>query len=197
VYKRKDFFYLRAKEEGYNSRAAYKLKEIVTASRLIKAGDRILDIGCAPGGWLQVALGLAGKKGLVVGVDIEKIKGLSAGNLAFVQGDILNKDVQLRVRSLLNDRADVLLSDASPNLTGIRERDHRMSFDLVKSILTLTKEFLKENGNFLVKVIEGPDTKDLFESVKSCFDFTKITRPDSTRSRSRENYIVATGFNAL
>ncbi len=194
MYKRKDFYYRKAKEEGYSSRAAYKLLEIVESYGIIKRNDRIIDIGCSPGGWSQVALEITGKGGCVIGVDLVEPEGVSQKNFIFIKGDINDPDVRRQVLSALQGKADVVLSDASPKLTGIRERDHTRSLNIIESVFNFVQRSLKEDGNMLIKLIEGPDTKEVFSKIQDRFRFAKIYRPDSTRKSSRENYIIAKGF---
>lgn len=196
VYKRKDYYYERAKKEGFFSRAAYKLTEIVESYRVIGRDDRVIDVGCSPGGWSQVASRIVGEKGVVLGIDIERPGAINSSNFIFIQGDIRSPEVQKRAIESIGGRADVVISDASPKLTGIKERDHSMSVDLITEVFTFAKKVLKKGGNMLVKVIEGPELNRVFKEIKGSFEFTKIYRPDSTRSASRENYIIAKGFIA-
>jgi 23S rRNA (uridine2552-2'-O)-methyltransferase len=194
VYKRKDFYYQKAKEEGYFSRAAFKLLEIVNSYEIIKKNDKIIDIGCSPGGWSQVALKITAENGLVIGVDITEPDKLWQKNFIFIKGEINDPYVQKQVLDALNGKADAVLSDASPKLTGIRERDHIRSLEIIKSVLDFTQGALKKGGNLLIKLIEGPDIRGILGKIQNEFSFTKIYRPDSTRKSSRENYIIAKGF---
>lgn len=194
MYKRKDFYYRKAKEEGYLSRAAYKLLEIVKSYGIIKENDRVVDIGCSPGGWSQVALRITGENGLIIGVDITEAAILSQKNFIFIKGDISNPDVQKQVLSALKGKADAVISDASPKLTGIRERDHARSIRVIESVLNFACNSLKMNGNMLIKSFEGPDLRNIFSEIQNKFSFTKLFKPDSTRKSSRENYIIAKGF---
>jgi len=193
VYKRQDFYYHKAKREGYLSRAAFKLLEIVKSYGIIQKNDKIIDIGCSPGGWTQVALKITGENGCVLGVDITEPE-VSQRNFIFIRGDINNPDVQKQVLTALKGKADAILSDASPKLTGIRERDHNRSIEIIESVINFTLDSLKKNGNLLIKIIEGPDIKGIFSEIQSKFSFAKIYRPNSTRRSSRENYIIAKGF---
>ncbi len=196
MYKRKDFYYYKAKEAGYLSRAAFKLLEIVESYEIIKRNNRIIDIGCSPGGWSQVALKIIGKGGCVIGVDLVEPEGISQKNFIFIKGDINNPVVQKDVLSALQGKADAVLSDASPKLTGIRERDHIRSLNIIESVFNFSQRLLKEDGNMLIKLIEGPDIKGVFGEIQDRFHFTKLYRPDSTRRSSRESYIIAKGFIA-
>ncbi len=167
--------------------------EIVDSYGIIKKNDRIIDVGCSPGGWSQVALKITGDDGLVIGVDITE-PAFSQRNFIFIKGDINDPDVQKKIMSQLNGKADALLSDASPKLTGIRERDHTGSIKIIETVVDFSLNCLKKDGNLLIKLIEGPDHKEILGRIKSRFEFTKLYRPDSTRKSSRENYIIAKGF---
>lgn len=193
MYKRRDFYYKRAKEEGYLSRAAYKLLEIVDSYEIIKKNDSIIDVGCSPGGWSQVALKITGENGVVIGVDITE-PSFSQGNFIFIKGDINDPEVQKEILTHLKVKADAVLSDASPKLTGIREKDHTGSIRIIESVINFAENCLKKNGNMLIKLIEGPDLREILVRIKDRFVFTKLYRPDSTRKSSRENYIIAKGF---
>jgi 23S rRNA (uridine2552-2'-O)-methyltransferase len=195
VYKRKDFYYLKAKEEGYLSRAAYKLLEITGSYNIIKENDRVVDIGCSPGGWSQVASKIVGKGGKVIGVDLVEPAKFSAENFVFIQGDITQPLVQEMILKELNGKADAVLSDASPKLSGIRERDHIRSIEIIQAVIDVAMGVLKVNGNMLTKMIEGPEKQGILKRIQQKFTFTKLFRPDSTRRSSRENYIIAKGFH--
>lgn len=194
VYRPKDVFYRRAKKEGYRSRAAYKLLELNRQFRLIKRGDRLVDLGAAPGSWLQVASRLAGQKGRVVGVDIQSIKAFKEQNVYFLQADITSEDSQRKVKDLLGDRADCILCDISPHLSGIRHADVSLSVELARSALRLATQLLKPGGNFLVKTFIGEETKTFSLELKQFFRSVQSTRPGATRKGSSEIYFCAKGF---
>jgi len=194
VYRPKDAFYRRAKKEGYRSRAAYKLLELDRQFHLIRQGDRLVDLGAAPGSWLQVASRLAGQKGRVVGVDIQSIKAFKEQNIYFLQADITSEDSQKKVKDLLGDRADCILCDISPHLSGIRHADVSRSIELARSALRLAKQLLKPGGNFLVKTFIGDETKAFSLELKQFFRSVQSTRPEATRKGSSEIYFCAKGF---
>ena len=123
MYKRKDAFYKKAKQAGYRSRAAYKLRELSHSFGLLRPGQRVIDLGAWPGGWLQVAAELVGPQGRVIGIDLVPIAPLKTDNVTVIQGDATDPDQQRRLLSLLDGPADILLSDMAPKLSGVRERD--------------------------------------------------------------------------
>ena len=194
VYRPKDAFYRRAKKEGYRSRAAYKLLELNRQFHLIRQGDRLVDLGAAPGSWLQVASRLAGQKGKVVGVDIQSIKAFKEQNIYFLQADITSEDSQKKVKDLLGDRADCILCDISPHLSGIRHADVSRSIELARSAMRLATQLLRPGGNFLVKTFIGEETKTFSLELKQFFRSVQSTRPGATRKGSSEIYFCAKGF---
>ncbi|PLX71518.1 MAG: RlmE family RNA methyltransferase [Denitrovibrio sp.] len=191
MYDRKDAFYKKAKMEGFKSRAAYKLLELNKKHALFRSGDTVLDIGCAPGGWVQVVL--QQKKSIVVGVDLLEVMNLEDTRFTFIQGDITE---QATVEQVLEAAPvyDCVVSDAAPNTSGSKLLDHVNSVDLVRLIYSFTKKVLKKGGNFTFKVFEGEDRSDLVKDIKKDFDFCKMLRPEATRKKSFEMYIVLKGF---
>jgi len=196
AYQAQDGFYRRAKREGYRSRAAYKLLELNRRFHLIKPGDRVVDLGCAPGGWLQVASQLAGAKGRVIGIDIQPVEPVKEGNVFRIQGDLTSGDSQRRIEELLGSRADCVLSDLSPRLSGIRDRDLSRSLALVQLAFRIVARFLRRGGHFLVKTFEGEGTRDFYRELEQRFDSLQRARPEATRKGSSEIYLVARGFKA-
>lgn len=194
IYQPKDAFYRRAKEEGYRSRAAYKLLELNRRFHLIRPGDRVVDLGAAPGGWLQVASQLAGKKGRVLGVDVQPIEPIAEENVLVLQGDVTSEECQERIIEILGCRADCVLSDLSPRLSGIRYADVSRSSELVRSALQIASRLLRPGGNFLVKTFVGEELNALSLELKDHFRSLKRTRPESTRKGSSEIYLCAQGL---
>ncbi|UCD85642.1 MAG: methyltransferase domain-containing protein [Deltaproteobacteria bacterium] len=194
MYKRKDGFYRQAKLKGYRSRAAFKLKQLNQDYHLIKRGDRVVDLGCAPGGWMQVARELVGEEGYVLGIDMIPIENLEGKNMAFLQGDIREERVAESIREKLGGRADMVMSDLSPNLTGIRHADHHHSIQLSQDAFRLAKRVLKQKGNFLVKTFLGPDFGSFKKEIEAAFQTVKATRPEATRKASRELYLIGRGY---
>lgn len=194
TYQPKDTFFYRAKREGYRSRAAFKLLELNRRFHLIKAGDRVVDLGAAPGGWLQVASQLTGSKGTVVGVDLQPMEGLREPNIVLLQGDITSEESLSKIKTHLGDSADCVLSDLSPRLSGIRDADLSHSLELNRSALQVACQLLKPGGHFLVKVFVGEELKSFSQEVEKCFASLQRTRPEATRKGSSEIYLCAKGF---
>ena len=185
MYNRKDKFYFKAKKAGYRARSSFKLKEINSKYSLIKKGDDVLDIGCAPGSWLQVVKELT--KGKIVGVDIVEMEEMES--VKFIQGSIIDEKIVAKL-----GKFDVVLSDIAPKTTGNRGSDNFLSYELSRQSFLVALKVLKKGGNFLVKTFQSKDTEDLFKEVKEHFEFCKRYVPKTTRQSSKELYIVAKGF---
>ncbi|MGE5699749.1 MAG: RlmE family RNA methyltransferase [Deltaproteobacteria bacterium] len=197
MYKRKDSYYLQAKKEGYRSRAAYKLTQIVNAERMVRAGDCVIDAGAAPGGWSQVLLPLVGKKGRIAAVDILPMEALSGDNFRFFQDDLSLPSLPGRILEFLGRKADLVVSDAAPNTTGIAFTDQARSADLVRIVLSLARLTLKDGGTFLAKIFEGPEADAVFRELQAEFEKVRRIRPAATRKESFELYLLAKGFRIL
>lgn len=192
MYKRKDVFYKKAKQEGYKSRAAYKLMEINKKFSFIKRNNNILDAGAAPGGWSQVALEIVGKQGVVVGIDLLEVFGIENENFHFIQGDLT---VQSTLDAALAhcDRYDTVISDAAPNTSGQKFADHANSMAIVRFIYDFALQVLKPGGHFVFKLFDGEDRDAFIKELKQKFSTVKIIKPDSTRSNSFEIYVICKG----
>lgn len=193
AYRRKDGYWRMAKKEGYRSRSAYKLKQLNKRFNLIKRNNSILDIGCAPGGWMQVAREIVGENGYVLGVDIQRIDVFQEENVEFLQKDITDADLVMTLKEKI-DSFDVVLSDISPNITGIWDVDHFRSIDLSEKALHVAVDLLRIHGNFLVKVFQGEFIQEFFEKVSQYFAYTKISTPKASRKSSAEVYIIGKNF---
>jgi 23S rRNA (uridine2552-2'-O)-methyltransferase len=191
MYKRKDSYYTRAKHAGYRSRAAYKLLELQRRYRLLRRGDHVVDLGAAPGAWLQVASELVGPHGRVVGLDIVSIPALPASNATCIVADVGDPDAPAMVLSALGRQPTVVLSDMAPKLTGIRPRDEAQCAELQQAALDFAVVTLAPGGRFLMKVMSGTDAA---AAARPHFETAKLTRPEATRKGSAEYYLVATGF---
>ena len=187
----KDHFYYRAKDEGYRSRAAYKLLQINLKHNIINPGATVVDLGAAPGGWLQKVKELSG--GLVVGVDLQNIKPLEG--VTTIKGDIKSDETQKKIESIIGKHgADVVTCDAAPNLTGNWSLDHARSIDLSRSALHLAQHLLIPGGNFVVKVFQGDMFKTFLEDVKESFVYVRSFTPKASRKQSAEIYIIGKKF---
>lgn len=196
AYDRKDHFYNRAKREGKASRAVYKLSELQQRFKLIKKRDVVLDLGAAPGGWIQEAAAMVGNAGKIIGIDLLPLK-ISLPKMAkFIRGDLNDEDSQAAVEKLAGGRADVILSDMSPNLSGIVFADTYKSYELATLALKMCKRFLKTNGNFVVKIFPGDEFLGFVETLRKNFSEVTTVTPKATRKTSSERYVVARGYKA-
>jgi len=193
AYQRKDAFYARAKGAGYRSRAAYKLLELGQRYRLIERGDRVVDLGAWPGGWLQVAAQLVGAQGVVVGVDLRPIDPLGRP-VVTLTGDAREAAVLEDIRARCGGRVDVLLSDMAPPLSGVRDRDIARAAELAETALASAEVLLAVGGRVLVKLFTSPEADGLVGAARRRFQTVKLTRPDATRKGSAEVYLVGLGF---
>ncbi|OGL43749.1 MAG: hypothetical protein A2W05_05200 [Candidatus Schekmanbacteria bacterium RBG_16_38_10] len=194
MYNPRDSYWRRAKKEGYRSRASYKLIELNEKFKLLKRGDRVLDVGCAPGGWMQVALEIVGEKGFVYGVDIEKVESFNKPNAEIIIADISGTEGKELILNKAGGKLDVVISDIAPHTTGVKISDQTKSLELSKEAFRISKILLKESGNFLVKIFQGSDIKKFQEELKLNFREVKVTKPEATRKGSAEVYIVGKGF---
>jgi 23S rRNA (uridine2552-2'-O)-methyltransferase len=193
TYEPHDKFYRKARAMGLPSRAAFKIEQIIARHRLVGRAARIVDLGCAPGGWLVILVAAAGAGGRVVGVDLAPVRNPPAGAIAIV-GDILDKAVAARVQSELGGRADLVTSDLAPKLTGIAARDEARSRELIDCALSFATTVLKPGGAMVAKFFMGAQFKDIVDSFKQHFASVEVTRTRASRPGSSELYIVARGF---
>ncbi len=194
TYKRDDRYYQKAKREGYRSRAAYKLIELQQRFHLLKAGDCVVDLGAAPGGWLQVAANYIGPNGKIIGVDLQAIDAFRTPTIALVQADITDRVVQQKIFDLLGGLADCVLSDLAPRLSGIRDADTARCLELNQTALEVAAGLLRPGGSLLLKSFVNPELQSFTSVLKNYFSSVQRTRPDATRQASSELYFFATGF---
>jgi 23S rRNA (uridine2552-2'-O)-methyltransferase len=193
-YERKDHFHQRAKREGYRSRAAYKLDEIQARHGLLRAGQRVVDLGCWPGGWLQVAAGRVGSAGRVVGVDLAPVEALDLANVVVLEADLGDPALAPRICEALGGPADVVLSDAAPKLTGIRATDRAREEELLGAIERLLPRILRRGGDLLLKVLESPEAREVMQRIRVRFDTARSLHPAASRKGSSERYLLALGY---
>lgn len=186
----KDYYYRRAKEEKYRSRAAYKLFETVEKYHFIKRGDAVLDLGAAPGGWIQAARKIVGGKGFVLGVDLEPIDPFPQSNVRTIIGDVNEQETLKQILSVLPRKPDVVTSDVSPNISGIWEVDHACQIDLAEHSLEIALETLEPLGNFFVKVFQGDLLDDFIKRIKNHFEIVRIIKPKASRAKSSEIFVL-------
>ncbi|ADE36040.1 23S rRNA (uridine(2552)-2'-O)-methyltransferase [Methanohalophilus mahii] len=188
---RRDTYYWRAKAEGYRSRAAYKLQQINKKFNVIREDSDVVDLGAAPGGWLEVARELTKRK--VVGVDILRIKPMD--RITIIRGDITREETVSQIKEAVGeDGADAVICDAAPNLSGNWNLDHARSIALAESALECATRILKPQGNFVVKVFQGDMFKEYLDKVRGEFTYVRAHSPEASRSESAEIYVVGKKF---
>lgn len=188
--RKRDYYYKKAKEEKYRSRAAYKLFQAVKKYHFIKNSEVVVDLGAAPGGWTQAARKIVGSEGFVLGVDLKSIEPFPQSNVRTIIGDINEQETLQQILEFLPRKADVVISDASPNISGIWEVDHARQIDLAQKALEIALETLRPSGNFFVKVFQGDMLNDFIEKVKQHFEFVKLIKPKASRAKSSEMFIL-------
>lgn len=195
-YDRKDHYHQRAKSEGYRSRAAYKLAEIQRAHRLMRPGNRVVDLGCWPGGWLQIAAEAVGSSGRVVGVDLAAVDPpIESANVIAFCGDISEATVLEEILAAVGGPADVVLSDAAPKLTGVRAVDRAREEGLLESIEARVPELLRPGGSLLLKILECPEAQAIDRRLRARFTKAKTVKAAASRKGTTERYLLATGFH--
>lgn len=193
-YQRKDHFHQRAQREGFRSRAAYKLLEVQERQGLLRGGQRVADLGCWPGGWLQVAARAVGETGRVLGVDQRPMEDLGLKQVQVLEADLCDPELAPRIREALGGRADVVLSDAAPQLTGVRPTDRAREEELLGAIERLLPGLLKRGGDLLLKVLESPEAQAALQRIRVRFDRARSLRPGASRKGSSERYLLARGY---
>jgi 23S rRNA (uridine2552-2'-O)-methyltransferase len=188
-----DHYVKQARGQGYRSRAAFKLLEIDEKDRLLKPGMRVIDLGAAPGGWSQVAARKVLPGGRVVAVDLLDIAPISGVTL--VKGDFREAAVRARLSEVLErEKADLVLSDLSPNISGIRSVDQARAAELLRAAVDFCRESLNPRGVLLVKVFQGEEFADLLAELKGAFVTVQTRKPGASRGESREVYLLARGL---
>ena len=187
-----DPYVAEARKRGYRSRAAFKLAQLDDRFRFLKNGARVVDLGCAPGGWTQVVVERCGRSAKVVGIDLIEVEPITGAEL--MVGDFLDEDAPDRLKTALGGPADVVLTDMAAHATGHSKTDHLKIMALVEAAHLFAKEVLAPGGAFVAKVLQGGTEKDLLAELKR--DFAKVAhvKPAASRSDSAEMYLVATGF---
>jgi len=192
IYEKEEFYTKKAREEGYPARSVYKLQEIDEKFHMIKKGDKVLDLGAAPGSWLLYLSKKMGNAGKIVGIDIADIKIKEQGNIIFLKKDVLN----LSDKDLAEIGAgfDAVVSDLAPFTSGVKDLDVGRSLELSYKALDMVKKCLRKGGNFVCKVFEGEATNEFFKEVEEKFQFVKRFRAKAVHKGSKEFYIVAKNF---
>ncbi|MFQ3250494.1 23S rRNA (uridine(2552)-2'-O)-methyltransferase RlmE [Glaciecola sp.] len=188
-----DPYVKKAQVDGYRSRASYKLIEINEKDKLFRPGNVVMDLGSAPGGWSQIVVPLIGDSGRVIASDILPMDGIVG--VTFIQGDFTEESVYHEILETLDgNKADVVVSDMSPNLSGVNTTDQYSSIYLVELALDMARNVLKPGGSFCAKVFQGVGYEEYVKDVRTSFSKVLVRKPAASRPRSREVYIVAKGF---
>lgn len=194
AYDRKDHYYKKAKKEGKASRAVYKLLQLNERFHLIKKGDKVVDLGSAPGGWLEEISQIVGPKGRVIGIDILPLKISVPKNALFILGSIEDESNLAEIGRQLQGQTSAVVSDMAPNLSGIAFRDAYLSFELASIALEICKRFLKPGGSFVVKIFPGDELEGYRSELKKYFEKLSTVIPPATRKTSSELYLIAQKF---
>jgi 23S rRNA (uridine2552-2'-O)-methyltransferase len=195
----KDFYYQKAKQDKYPARSIYKLEEAQKKYHLLRRGDSVLDLGCCPGSWSLYASEVVGETGIVVGVDLqETAKAPRPGGapIHWIIADIMVPELVAQVRKI-RPAFKILISDLAPKTTGNRWADHQQSLNLARHTLLLAETLLHEKGNFFCKAFQGEDFPAFVEEVQARFEQVKVVKPKSSRTESREVFVMGLGFKKL
>lgn len=189
-----DTYVKQSQKDGYRSRASYKLIEIDDKYKLLKPASAVLDLGAAPGGWTQVAAERVGSRGFILATDILLMD--SVAETSFIQGDFSEDEVfEQLLKEIADRRLDLVMSDMAPNLSGMKDIDQPRSMYLVELALDIATKTLRPGGSFLTKVFHGAGFDELIKHTRDRFDKVTAVKPSASRSRSRETYMLARGFN--
>lgn len=195
AYERKDHFYKKAKREGKISRAVYKLEELQKRFQLIRKDDCVLDLGCAPGGWLQELSPLVGPSGKVIGIDLLPLKISPPPRCFVLLGNFEDESMRDEIIRLAGKRVDVICSDLSPNLSGVAYADAYRSYELALIAFEMCERVLKVGGHFLIKIFPGDEFKGYMVDMKKRFERVSLVTPEATRKSSSERYLVCLNFD--
>ena len=189
---KRDYYRRSAKKEGFRSRAAYKLLEINNSYHIILKGMCVVDLGCAPGGWLQVAIRGVGSNGKVLGIDMRSVDPLH--NVEVIRGAVDDDFLSEKILDSLGRKASVLLSDLAPNISGIWQLDHARQISLTQNAVSIAEKILVRNGSVVLKAFEGKMLNELRDELKRKFSRVHLYKPRSSRKESSEIYLVCLGY---
>jgi 23S rRNA (uridine2552-2'-O)-methyltransferase len=192
--RKREYYYRKAKAEKFRSRASYKLLQAVTKYQFIKPGYVVVDLGAAPGGWTQAARQLVEDSGFVLAVDLKLIAPVDSPNVLTMIGDVSDPKTTKSILQFLSRSADVVISDVSPNISGVWDLDHARQIDLASQSLQIASQILRPGGNFFVKVFQGSTTNRFVYEARNHFDFVKLVKPKASRLKSAELYLLGMGF---
>jgi len=187
-----DAYVKRARSEGWRSRAAFKLEELLERDRLLKPGMTVVDLGAAPGGWSQLVRARLGDQGRIVALDILPMQGI--GGVEFIEGDFREDDVLKQLEDILEgSRVDLVLSDMAPNMSGVAVADQARAMHLAELALAFSRDWLRPGGNFLIKLFQGAGFDEYLRDLRADFGRVTMRKPKASRARSNEVYALASG----
>jgi 23S rRNA (uridine2552-2'-O)-methyltransferase len=189
---RRDQYRRLARDQGYRARSAYKLLQMNRSYRIIKKGDKVVDLGCAPGGWLQVAMKEVGSSGKVIGVDLKPVTPVAG--VTILQDSIEDPNVLSKIAEILGCKADVVLSDIAPNVSGVWDIDHARQISLSTIALGFAQQMLRVGGSSVFKIFEGEMLKEFKSELRKSFGKVLLSKPSASRQESSELYIVCLDF---
>jgi 23S rRNA (uridine2552-2'-O)-methyltransferase len=189
--RKREYYHLRAKEEGYASRAAFKLIQLDERFHLFEGARKALDLGAAPGGWLQVASEAIGGEGMILGVDLQEISDLGLPGVETLVGDVTSEDTIQEIREFVQGKVDVILSDMAPDVSGNWDLDQYRQIHLARIVLVIADELLRKDGWLVVKTFQGSEHDKYVQEVREMFEQVKIVKPKASRKKSAEIYLVA------
>ena len=192
--RKNEYYFKKAKEENYRSRSTYKLVQANEKYGFIQRSSIVVDLGAAPGGWIQAARKMTGKNGFVLGIDLKPIEPFTQEYIRTIIADFTEPGTIEVIMSFLRRKADVVLCDAAPNITGVWEVDHARQIELAEKALEIAQCVLRPSGSFFVKVFEGELLNDFIQTVKMFFDEVKLVKPQASRQQSSEMYLLALGL---
>jgi len=193
-YERQDTLYKRAKDQGFRSRAAYKLEELDTKYKIFAPGQSVIDLGAWPGGWLQVALNRIGSKGRIVGVDLTPLDGFEGENVQLLCGDVADDLILEQAQTFCGGELDVVMSDMSPKLTGIPEADRMGVLSCAEKAFYVAERLLKDGGTLIIKIFKGSEIEEFVKNIRPSFNKVARTTLKASRGSSSESYLVGLGF---
>ncbi|HEX2013921.1 MAG TPA: RlmE family RNA methyltransferase [Nitrososphaera sp.] len=192
---RKDQYRKLAKDQGYRARSAYKLSQLNDSYHILRKGNKVVDLGCAPGGWLQIATKHVGELGKVIGIDLTPVDPVPGA--VILEGSIEDPSMMEKIAKMIGGKADVILSDLSPNVSGMWDVDHARQISLTETALSFAKQVLREGGTAVFKVFEGDMLNELRGELRKDFGKVLLSKPSASRQASSELYIVCLEFKNI
>lgn len=189
---RKDHYRRLAKDQGYRARSAYKLLQLNNSYHVLRKGSRVADLGCAPGGWLQVATKIVGDSGMVIGIDLKPVDPVPGA--VIIQGSIEDPGIMEKIAGKLGGKADAVLSDIAPNVSGVWDMDHARQISLTAAALLFARTVLRAGGSAVFKVFEGEMLNEMKAELKKNFGKVLLSKPSASRQESSELYVVCLDF---